>query len=152
LNTKPEIHTIRLHGPWVAKVLAVFGEQAKVGQERRVKIPDHWGDWLGVDFRGQVEYRRSFNRPTGLEPNQLVWLVVEQVDFHAEIFLNDQRLGHLTFGELPQGQPFRIEIGGLLELSNILRLEIQVAPESNRVDRVGLAGGLIGSVRIEIEQ
>ena len=150
-HSKPEIHTIRLHGPWDAKVLAVFDQQGKVGQERRVKIPSHWGDWLGVDFCGKVEYRRSFNRPTGLEPDQRVWLVVEQVDFHGDVFLNDQPIGSLTFGENPD-RPFRVEVGESLKLSNVLRIEIQVSADSDRTHRVGLAGGLVGSVRIEIEQ
>ena len=150
-HNSPEIHTIRLHGPWDARVLAVSGEQDKLGQERRVKIPCDWGDWLGVDFCGKVEYRRRFNRPTGLKPKQPVWLVVEQVDSHGDVFLNDQQLGSLTFGQFPD-QPFRVEIGESLELSNVLRVDIQVSPDSDRSSRDGLAGGLIGSVRIEIEQ
>jgi len=152
LNSKPEIHTIRLHGPWTAKVLADFGDQGKVGQESRVKIPCDWSQWLGVDFCGRVEYRRSFNQPTGLEPNQPVWLAIEQVDFCADVFLNEQPLGHLRLGEFPDGQAFRIEGGEYLKLANVLRVEIEVRSDSDRAHRAGLAGGLIGSVRIEIEQ
>ena len=150
-QAKPDIHSIRLHGPWDAKVVAVYGSHGTVGQERRVKIPSDWGDWLGADFCGQVEYRRSFNRPTGLEPDQQVWLVVEQVDFHGDVFLNDHSIGSLTCGQSPDS-PFRIEIGKSLELSNVLRIDIQVAADSDRAHRAGLAGGLVGSVRIEIEQ
>ena len=150
-QTKPDIHSIRLHGPWDAKVVAVYGSHGTVGQERRAKIPSDWGDWLGADFCGQVEYRRSFNRPTGLEPDQQVWLVVEQVDFHGDVFLNAHSIGSLTCGQSPDS-PFRIEIGKSLELSNVLRIDIQVAADSDRAHRAGLAGGLVGSVRIEIEQ
>ena len=130
MNSTPEIHTIRLHGPWVAKVLAVFGEHGEVGQERRVKIPSDWSDWLGADFCGRVEYLRSFNRPTGLEPNQSVWLVVQQVDFQADVFLNDQPLGHLRLGESPDGQPLRAKVEQHLKLSNTLRVEIEVSADS----------------------
>ena len=150
-HSQPEIHSIRLHGPWDAKVLDDFGQQGKVGQERRVKIPSDWGDWLGVNFCGQVEYLRNFNRPTGLESDQAVWLVVEQVDSRGDVFLNDQPIGSLSFNEFPD-QPFRVEIGESLQLSNVLRIEIQVTADSDRAQRVGQAGGLIGSVRIEIEQ
>lgn len=147
MSTHPEFHTIRLHGPWVAKVLASFDSASKIDdQERRVKIPSDWGDWLGSEFCGRVEYRRNFNRPTGLEPGQSVWLVVEEVDFHGEVFLNDNYLGSLTFGE----SPLRVEVAELLYLSNVLRVEIEVKPDRDRP--ANQAGGLIGSVRIEIQQ
>ena len=157
LPPKPEIHSIRLHGPWDAKVLDDFGDQEKVGQQRRLKIPSDWGDWLGVNFCGRVEYRRNFNRPTGLEPGQAVWLVVERVNFHGDVFLNDRPLGSLTYCESTL-QPLRVEIREHLELSNVLRIEIHAvaeihaAADSDRPDRVGQTGGLVGSVRIEIEQ
>jgi len=152
-DTNQEIHAIRLHGPWVAKVHASFGEPVIADdQQRRVKIPSDWNDWLGADFYGRVEYRRNFNRPTGLEPGQSVWIVVEQVDCHGEIFLNDQSLGSLSLVESTSGDFLRVEVGQLLERSNVLRVEIEVKADSDRGDRVGLAGGLIGSVRIEIQQ
>ena len=150
-QTKPDIHSIRLHGPWDAKVVAVYGSHGTVGQERRAKIPSDWGDWLGADFCGQVEYRRSFNRPTGLEPDQQVWLVVEQLDFHCDLIINAPSIGSLTWGQSPES-PFRIEIGQSLELSNVLRIDIQDAADYDRAHCAGLAGGLVGSVRIEIEQ
>ena len=152
-NSNLEIHTIRLHGPWVAKVLVSFGDPiAAEDQQRRVKIPSDWNDWLGADFCGRVEYRRNFNRPTGLEPGQPVWIVVEQVDCRGEVFLNDKPLGSLSLGESPPSEFLRVEVGQLLERSNVLRVEIEVKADSERGDRVGLAGGLIGGVRIEIQQ
>ena len=77
--------------------------------------------------------------------------MVEQVDFHGDVFLNAHSIGSLTCGQSPDS-PFRIEIGKSLELSNVLRIDIQVAADSDRAHRAGLAGGLVGSVRIEIEQ
>ena len=154
MNSNPEIHTIRLHGPWVAKVLASFNDESDTvdSQERRVKIPSDWGDWLGSEFLGRVEYRRNFNRPTGLEPGQNIWLVIEQIDSHGDVYLNDQLLGSLTIQGDSAGKPFRIEVAQRLQLSNVLKVEIEVNANSDRGKRTGQAGGLIGSVRIEIQQ
>lgn len=153
-----ELHTIRLHGPWVAQVLASFGDPISADdQQRRVKIPSDWNDWLGADFCGRVEYRRNFNRPTGLDPGQPVWIVLECVDSYGEVYLNDKNLGSLSLGESNLGESspsdfLRVQVDQLLERSNVLRVEIEVNADSDRGDRVGLAGGLIGNVRIEIQQ
>jgi len=153
LNKQPEIHTIRLHGPWIAKVLFVDPcsdpqNLPDLDQDHRCKIPSDWSDWLGPSFRGRVAYRRSFNRPTQLDPDQKVWLVVEEVDFRAEIFLNDQRLGQTTLGE----DPFRAEIHNQLAVANLIRIEIEKPNRASCDSRAELAGGLIGSVRLEIEE
>jgi len=118
------------------------------GSERRLKIPSDWGDWLGELFRGRVAYERRFGLPTGLEPQQKVWLVVSEVDFHASVSLNDAPLGEIQLGS----PALRVEVRNLLQNSNDLRIEIGLPSGAERGARAPLAGGLIGEVRLEIEE
>ena len=152
LNNQPNIHPIRLHGPWNATVLVVdaatgSGDLPAIGLQFQCKIPCDWSHWLGNSFRGRVAYHRKFNRPTGLDPNQKVWLVVEEVDHDAKVYLNDRELGETALSE----PPFRVEIQDILTAANLVRLEIQKPSDAQSGLRQGLAGGLIGSVRLEIE-
>jgi len=82
-------------------------------------------------------------------PNQSVMVIVTQVDFYAVCFLNEQRLGDLTFGE-----PAAFEVGTVLKDFNHLIIDVRLneADKSDavRTDRFGMAGGLIGSVYLEI--
>lgn len=114
----------------------------------KIKIPSDWGDWLGDSFRGRVAFVRNFGLPTGLAENQKVWLVVEEVDFRGNVFLNRRPLGPIQLGE----PPMRIEIHSQLGKSNELRIEIEVPVQADRGHRDGLAGGLTGGVRLEIEE
>jgi hypothetical protein len=117
-------------------------------REHRVKIPSDWGDWLGTGFRGRVSYQRTFGRPTHLEPEQKVWLVVEETDFRAAVSLNEVSIGMLQLGSAP----LRVEIQHLLQLSNRLNISVELPLDTERGLRNPLAGGLIGGVRIEIEE
>ncbi len=116
--------------------------------ESRQAIPSDWGNWLGAAFRGRVEYRRRFGLPTQLEPDQEVWLVLEAIDFEASCSLNEIELGTMRLGD----DPFRVEIGKQLQLSNHLKIVIDLPWEVDRGERNSMAGGLIGSVRLEIAE
>ncbi len=121
--------------------------ESNIEPGQRVKIPSNWGDWLGDSFRGRVAYVRNFGRPTGLAADQVVWLVVEEVDFRGSISLNDQHLGYLQLGD----PPLKIAVESELRKSNQLRIEVEMPIRSDRGDRQKRAGGLTGSVRLEIE-
>ena len=81
------MHTIRLRGPWQVEPVARFVLQPD-GTYRPVDgrlaaggAGDDAGGLvrqsLGADFLGRVRYRRTFQKPTGLESGERVWLVVE---------------------------------------------------------------------------
>jgi hypothetical protein len=156
------VHTIRLHGPWQAKLIRKDFETPDItsaginpGARTKLKIPSDWGDWLGTDFRGLVEFDRAFGMPTGLAANQEIWLVIEQVDYRAKIWLNQnvdaQANGKAPLGELQLGQsPFRQSIRHLMQARNRLHLEIELPVDAERGERRKCAGGLIGEVRLEI--
>jgi len=144
-----KIHSIRLHGPWNAQVLECFESTEPVSElERRLKIPSDWGDWLGNSFRGRVGFQRTFGFPTGLEPHQKIWLVAVEADFRADVSLNDAPIGNVQLGS----PGLRVEVRNLLRLSNHLRIEVELPNDAQRGVRNSLAGGLIGEVRLEIEE
>ena len=168
-------HSIRLRGPWKVKALARAVEQEGGDWELKsdrlqgpviVQAPADWGEALGGEFRGLVRYSRQFHRPTGLEASSRVWLVIEDVDFQAAVYLNEQPLGVVQLAGSPiVGQvfnlpytpipcPARFDITSLLTTSNTLTLEILLPPDTAalpRSSRDALPGGLIGLVRLEIE-
>ena len=114
--------------------------------ESRHPIPSDWENWLGTSFRGRVEYQRRFGLPTQLETGQAVWLVLEAVDYEASISLNEIELGSMRLGD----SPFRVDIGNRLQHSNHLKVVVELPTEAERGERNSAAGGLIGSVRLEI--
>jgi beta-galactosidase/beta-glucuronidase len=113
-----------------------------------MNIPSDWGDWLGDLFCGRVAYVRNFGLPTGLVADQKIWLVIEEVDFRGNVFLNDHPIGPLQLGD----PPLRIEVHNMLQKSNRILIEIELPVRTDRGGRNELAGGLIGSVRLEIEE
>ena len=151
-NKAPKIHSIRLHGPWDAKVLESYTQQppsiSAASQSQRLKIPCDWGDWLSDSFRGRVRLQRKFHQPTGLVDGQKIFLVIQQVDLNATITLNDVPLGACNFNT-----PSRIEITNTIKPFNLLEIDIEkplAIPDDH--PRLKMAGGLIGEVRLEIVQ
>jgi beta-galactosidase/beta-glucuronidase len=116
--------------------------------ERRLKIPSDWGGWLGTSYRGRVAYERRFGLPTGLQTQQSIWLVIAAVDFRASISLNGELIGQLQLGS-PE---FRSEVRDLLRTNNFLDIVVELPVDADRGARSPLAGGLIGEVRLEIEE
>lgn len=129
-------------------MLEWYSPLADLEPERRARIPSDWSQWLGESFRGRVAYHRNFGLPTGLAAAQKVWLVIEEIDYRGIIFINDQSVGSMQLGELPM----RVEVQTQLRKSNQLRIEVELPVQTDRGDRNGLAGGLIGGVRLEIEE
>jgi hypothetical protein len=141
-------HPIRLHGPWDYEVLSGETAGARSG---RVKLPCDWGATLGREFRGCARYRRSFHRPSGLEPHEHVWLVCEGADARAEVRLNGQSLGPIRGYALHS----HFEITALIEERNEVLLDVELSDGINsssqlRPGREHLPGGPIGEVRLEV--
>ena len=154
-------HIIRLRGPWQYEPLVRLcldpDGQAVPGADLppagRVTLPADWSRTLGADFRGRVRYVRRFGRPTNLAVDQAVWLVCAGVDQSAQAWLNGRPLGQW------QGyhQPVRFLVTADLVERNELIVDVELLPlsypdeQAVRPDRAGLAGGLIGEVRLEID-
>ncbi|PHS02583.1 MAG: hypothetical protein COA78_20720 [Blastopirellula sp.] len=104
-------HIIRLHGPWQFS-------PASTASETRVKLP---GDW-GTVCSGNVPctLTRFFNSPTGLEANEKVELVFENVPVEGSVTLNERPICSLS----GQQADARAEITGQLKLRNEIKIEV----------------------------
>lgn len=156
------MHTIRLRGPWQVEPVARFVLQAdgsyllveaNLPANARVTMPADWSASCGAEFLGRVRYRRVFHKPTGLDSGERVYLVVEPPCSEALVKLNGSLLGSVCSGE-PAG---RLEITASLEEDN--QLEILVDHPSIDMKKIAgdspiqlPTGGLVGEVRLEIEE
>jgi hypothetical protein len=113
-------HCIRLREPW----------------EREV-VPGS-----NPDRAARVSFRRRFGQPTGLEPQDQIDLVLEQVAVDGQVWLNDERLGSIGAGPLA-----RFPLRGRLRPRNHLLMEFDVP--AGQVASTAF-DGLIGEVRLEI--
>jgi len=147
----PYPHTIRLRGPWEFEV-AESASASTSPRSGKAKLPCDWSETLGREFRGLVRYRRRFNRPSGLDPHERVWLIVEGVDAFGSATLNGRALGEVRGYALPAS----FDVTDLLAQGNELLLDVELPPELSgepaplRPGREDLAGGPIGEVRLEI--
>lgn len=150
-------HVIRLRGPWEFEVLSRADAPACEESPARpttgkARLPCDWSEALGRRFRGCVRYRRRFNRPTGLDPHERVWLVVEGVDAFGRAALNGQALGDVLGYALPAS----FDVTELLAPSNELLLDVELSADSGngstvlRPGRENMPGGPIGEVRLEV--
>jgi hypothetical protein len=155
------MHTIRLRGPWtlepleryVARSFGGFASQTDGLPPRdRWQMPADWCAGMGPDFLGVVQYQRNFNRPTNLT-GERVWLVVEPPRSCGLVRVNGNELGYVRFGA-PLG---RFDITQLLADHNTVEIDVQ-HPELddnwNVPDdgSIYVPGGLVGEVRLEIEE
>ncbi len=158
----PEPYTIRLRGPWQLEPLERYVVRGGGGWDRstddlpaavRAKMPADWSAVFGGDFRGRVRYRRTFQMPTGLDEGQRVWLVVEPPRSCGTVSLAGDLLG--TIG--PSNPPGRYDITEWLRERNHLDIVVEHPPLddatlANDDITTRLPGGLVGEVRLEIEE
>ena len=155
------MHTIRLRGPWQLEPLARYVLRAGRWEPSteglpggaRLTMPADWSAAFGADFLGRVRYDRVFQSPTGLESGERVFLVVEPPRSQGTVSLSGRQLGEVRQG----GLPLRFDITDQLQDHN--RLEVVVEhpslddAEPPHDDNVTSSpGGLIGEVRLEIEE
>jgi beta-galactosidase/beta-glucuronidase len=158
------LHVIRLRGPWEFVPLAEFVEPVTAESCRvvestadlppagRLQMPGDWGASLGVAFRGRVEFRRRFGRPTGIDGGERVWLVCDGADAWAKLTLNGEPLGHVA----GPAEAAEFDVTGLLRERNELAAVVECPRRAadgaclDRGPRADLPGGLIGEVRLEI--
>jgi hypothetical protein len=156
------MHTIRLRGPWHLEPLEQFVptdighyERSTAGLplSARVTMPADWSSVFDPNFYGRVRYHRIFQQPTGLESGERVFLVVEPPRSRGTVSLSGNPLGSVQWG----GPPGRFAITALLEDHNRLEIVVEhpalddaLRPDDDSVTQV--AGGLVGEVRLEIEE
>ena len=155
-------HTIRLRGPWQLEPIERYIPRDNGHFDRatnglplssRATMPADWAGVFGCDFLGRVRYHRVFQKPTGLDSGERVWLVIEPPRTRGVVTLSDTPLGQVAWG----GPVGRFQITNLLEDHNRLEIVVEhpALDESQRSsdDWVASApGGLVGEVRLEIEE
>jgi hypothetical protein len=119
----------------------------------QAKMPADWSKAFGPEFLGRVCYRRTFQKPTGLEEDQRVWLVVEPARSRGTVSLAGELLGSVRFGE----SPGRYDVTDRLREHNNLEILVEhpwldAVTFSDDDDTTRPAGGLVGEVRLEIEE
>jgi hypothetical protein len=128
-------HVIRLAGPWECEVLRADSGGLTAPTAQRVQPPLDCGALFGSDFRGQVRFRRRFNRPTNLDPQEAVWLVIENSAARGNVRLSDESIGELL-AEVPLAE---FDVTPQLALHNELTIDAEHC-------------GSISSVRLEIRR
>jgi hypothetical protein len=156
------MHTIRLRGPWQLEATKRFVVQAD-GSYRaahddlppaaEAKMPADWSAVLGANFFGRVRYTRSFNKPTGLDSGERVFLVVEPPRSEACVLLHGQPVGSVRAGD----DAGRFDITERLESHNRLEIIVDHPALDEMRSVVGdpaelPPGGLVSEVRLEIEE
>ena len=156
------MHTIRLRGPWKLEPLERYVKRSFGGYvsqteglppRDRCTMPADWCETLGPDFLGVVRYGRKFNKPTNLGPRERVWLVVEPPRSCGLVRVNGELLGHIRFGAAPG----RFDITLFLAESNTVDIDVEhpeLDDNGNAPDdgSFHVPGGLVGEVRLEIEE
>jgi hypothetical protein len=161
-NPKSSMHTIRLRGPWQLVPVFRYVRRGDGGFDRRdddlpaatkQHMPADWSAAFGRDFLGRVRYVRPFHAPPGLQPNERVWLVVEPQRSTARVMLSEETLGVVA----ADGPPQRFEVTHLLAPHNHLEIFVDhpaltEGDETIGGDAISEPGGLVGEVRLEIEE
>ncbi len=100
-------------------------------------MPGRWSDGGLPGFAGRIRFIRRFGLPSGLAPDDRVWLTFASFADRAEITLNGRSLGvHES-----STTPLDLEVTSLLQPRNELRVEVEGSAET---------GGLTGEVALEI--
>jgi hypothetical protein len=99
-----------------------------------IRLRDPWDATPQAD--GTVHFTRHFNRSTGLEAGDRVWLVIEGAAQPLAVTLNGNLVGQASRLPVPAPNQARYEITALLQPRN--KLESDALPA-------------LGEVRLEIE-
>ncbi len=121
------MHTIRLRYPWT--------RQARSGESCRIDVPEPMEFASNID---EATYSRRFNRPTGLEEGDRVWLRISSWQ---------GTLTSLRLNETEQsiaGTHIELDITEQMKLHNLI--EIALSPSDTNQAR------LDGEVTIEIRR
>ncbi len=140
-----ERHRIRLRGPWWRSAGTVFDTAAAV----RIRLPSTPAEQQGGDSTSPSSadyvFRRPFNRPTGLQGGDVVWLVLEGIADLQTVRLNDQPIWQRR-SSTPESMPLEIAITKLLQDANQLELQLALPcpalPYLSGETRLEIAPGL----------
>lgn len=158
-----DLHVIRLRGPWQLEPIERYliggdGQCVRstdvLPPTTRATMPADWSESLGRGFRGSVRYHRVFQWLTPLETGEQAYLVVEPPRSRGIVSLGGEVLGEVVWG----GPPGRFHVTQRLRDRNRLEIVVEhpVLDARRRPDDDDVlplpGGGLVGEVRLEIEE
>jgi hypothetical protein len=131
-------YRIRLRGPWE---VTLIDRDGTTEPPRFAYIPAEWQELFG-DRAGTGVFRRRFNRPTGLEPSDEVWIVLTSVLGEVDFTIN----GRVSSpGESIRGVR-EYNVTAELQEHNLIDVRVTDDPAAH----VGTPGGLWETVYLEI--
>jgi hypothetical protein len=107
-------HRIRLRGPWEFVWLSPPSGLPAEARAGDLRLPTTWAAAFGMSV-GTVRLSRRFNRPSGLENGERVWLEVAVAD-EAAVSLNGVWLGRVAAGTARFDVTERLTTYGCIDL------------------------------------
>lgn len=149
-------HAIRLRGPWQVEPLDGTPTFSIDGRRSQMTVPGFWRDFGLPDYWGRALLRRGFHWTAKLEPDEVVWLNIDQCVGRGAVRLNGVEIGRI---DSPWVE-YRVDTTPHLQKSNLLEIELDATdPQSSRWGTLGMGdgggrasiGGVIGGVHLSIE-
>lgn len=122
------MHRMRLRSPWQV-------DRGDNAGDQRCDMPDENSTGSGTHV-----YRRKFNQPSGLEPDQKIWLIVHAWNGSIDSIAVNGSKQHADHSS----EPLQIEITGQLQRSN--QIEITVLGKGDTYP------ALLGPVELGIDE
>lgn len=133
-----EPYRIRLRGPWEVTLIERDGTAEPL---RFAYIPAEWRELFG-DRAGTAVFRRRFNRPTGLEESDEIWIVFPAVPGEVSFEINGRALSPCEL--TPERRAY--DVTAELQEFNLMEVQVKDDPASH----AGRPGGLCETVYLEI--
>ncbi len=134
-------HRIRLRGPWTVCGPEGPGSGNARAEPFSAHLPAAWRDLFG-DRAGRAGFARRFNRPTHLEADERVYIVLADVPDNVQVQVN----GHALNPQPALPGEIAFDATAQLQDHNLLKIELTFDPET-APDKIG---GLHLPVLIEI--
>ena len=133
-----EPYRIRLRGPWE---VALIDRDGTAEPLRFAYIPAEWRELFG-DRAGTGVFRRRFNRPTGLEPSNEIWIVFQAIPGDVSFEINGLALSPCEL--TPERRAY--DVTAELQEFNLMEVRVTDDPAAH----AGRPGGLWETVWLEI--
>lgn len=108
------MHRIRLRGPWDVLWLKTSGSEEPTPMSGALRMPVSWNAAFGRRA-GRVRLTRHFNRPTGIDDGERVWLEIA-IGVPAHVAMNGLPLGEVVAGTVRFDVTDRLEEYGRVEI------------------------------------
>lgn len=128
LDGKTLLHRMRLRGPWGICEQDLSGD-AVDSSPSTVKVPVSWQELFG-NRNGSAIFTRHFNRPTGLEQTDQVWLALQSPGMECQIQMSDTSLPSFELSVSAGETWTTTDLTTKLDTHNRLRIKLSTRSDS----------------------